>query len=90
MRWTVYAGGIGLLALASCASPVAAPASQTAKSPASAVVLTERTVPAGGVEYVVRTVEGETMAIVQARTPGLHPGASVTVLRGERTTLAAR
>jgi outer membrane lipoprotein SlyB len=41
-------------------------------------------------EYVVRTDDGATVAIVQAADPALRPGASVTIGRGEQATLAAR
>ena len=41
-------------------------------------------------EYVVRTTDGATLAIVQAANPALHPGAAVTILREDRATLAAR
>ena len=46
--------------------------------------------PAGDAEYVVRTDDGATLAIVQPADPGLRPGASVIVTQGERATLAAR
>ena len=45
---------------------------------------------AAATEYVVRTADGATLAIVQAANPALRPGAAVTVLREERATLAAR
>jgi outer membrane lipoprotein SlyB len=94
MRWAIRGCGIGLLALASCASSGASsgpsPASTAAKISDRAVVLAERPVPAGGVEYVVRTDDGTTLAIVQPATPGLRPGAFVTMVRGDRTILAAR
>ncbi len=90
MRWAIRSSGMGLLVLASCTSPTATVAVQTVKNPDHAIVLTERPVPSGGVEYVVRTDDGTTMAIVQAKMPELHPGVAVTVVRGERTTLAAK
>jgi outer membrane lipoprotein SlyB len=46
--------------------------------------------PAGSAEYVVRTDDGATVAIVQAADPALRPGASVIIGRGERATLAVR
>ena len=45
---------------------------------------------AAATEYVVRTADGATLAIVQAANPALRPGSAVTVLREERATLAAR
>ena len=86
--------GIGVLALASCTSPAAIQAVPMAKNPDHAIVLIERPVlaggPAGDVEYVVRTDGGATLAIVQPSTPGLQPGASATIIWGDRTTLAGR
>jgi hypothetical protein len=45
---------------------------------------------AAATEYVVRTADGATLAIVQAANPALRPGSAVTILREERATLAAR
>ena len=44
----------------------------------------------GSAEYIVRTDDGATLAIVQAADPGLRPGADVIISRGERATLAIR
>ena len=90
MRWAMRDCWIGLLALASCASPAVTPAVTDIKYPDHAIILIARPVPVGGVEYVVRTDDGATLAIVQPDTTGLRPGASVTVIRGDRATLAAR
>jgi len=90
MRWAIRSGRLVLLVLASCSSPAATDTGQIVKKPAHAVVLTERPVPTGGVEYVVRTKDGTTMAVVQPDTAGLHPGVAVTIVRGERTTLATK
>ena len=94
MRWAMRDCWIGLLALASCVSsgvtPAVTPAVTDVKYPDHAIILTARPVPAGGVEYVVRTDDGATLAIVQPNTTGLRPGASVTVIRGDRATLVAR
>ena len=46
--------------------------------------------PAGTTEYILRTEDGGTLAVVQAADPALRPGAAVTVGRGERTTLVLR
>ena len=46
--------------------------------------------PAGNAEYVVRTDDGATVAIVQAADPALRPGAAVAIGRGDRAILAAR
>jgi hypothetical protein len=46
--------------------------------------------PTGNAEYVVRTDDGTTLAIVQPADPGLRPGALVILSQGERATLAAR
>ncbi len=110
MRWAVGGVGIGILALASCASQAPKPVVVDTKIPAHAVILMIRPVQAGDpraagllrigpdaaptltgkAEYVVRTDDGATLAIVQAADPGLRPGAFVTVSRGEQATLAAR
>ncbi len=72
MRWAMQSSGIGLLALASCASPAVTPVASMMKNPDHAIVLTERPVPSGGTEYVVRTDDGATMAVVQPTTPELR------------------
>ena len=90
MQWAIRGGGIGFLALASCASPATIHAVPMVKNTDHAIVLTERRVPAGTIEYVVRTDGGATLAVVQADTPGLRPGAPATVVHGDRTTLIAR
>ncbi len=76
--------------------------SATAKSGLLGVILTVRSVsagtslpagqsaPPGSMEYVVRTDDGATLAVVQAADPVLRPGVAVAVGRGERATLAAR
>jgi hypothetical protein len=90
MRWAIRGCWISLLSLASCASSGPTPSVTDVKYPDHAIILTVRPVPAGGVEYVVRTDGGATLAIVQPDTTGLRPGASVAVIRGERAALAAR
>ncbi len=92
MRWTVCGGGMVILALASCASPAPKPAATEMKSLVQGIILTMRPVrdPAGNAEYVVRTDDGSTVAIVQAADPALRPGVSVAIGQGERATLAAR
>ena len=90
MRKAICGSGFGLLALASCALPGATPMAAITKNTDRAIILTVRPVPAGTMEYVVRTADGATLAIVQPDTPGLRPGTSVIVIRGERATVAAR
>lgn len=46
--------------------------------------------PAGNAEYVVRTGDGATVAIMQRADPALRPGTQVAIGRGERATLVAR
>ena len=46
--------------------------------------------PAGTMEYVVRTEDGATVAVVQPADPRLRQGMPVAIGRGERATLAAR
>lgn len=90
MKWTVRAAGIGLLALASCAAPAGSAQVPTPSTPGQATIVAVRPVPAGWVEYVVRTGGGTTIAVVQPETAGLRPGAAVTLVGGASTTLAPR
>ncbi len=108
MRLTVFGAGLAVLTLVSCAPGGPSAVSREAKTPAQAIVLTVRPVPAAdtrvadllragamrsdaaATEYVVRTADGATLAIVQAADPALRPGTAVTVLRDDRATLAAR
>jgi len=108
MRLSVFGVGLVVLALAACAPSGPSAVSRESKSPAQAVVLTARPVPAtdtrvadllhtgamrpdaAATEYVVRTADGTTLAIVQAADPALRPGVAVTVRRDERAVLAAR
>jgi outer membrane lipoprotein SlyB len=41
-------------------------------------------------EYVVRTDDGATLAVVQPADPVLRAGVPVAIARGERATLAVR
>jgi outer membrane lipoprotein SlyB len=90
MRWTVCGWGMAAMALVSCAAPAPREPATAAKGAAHGVILTLRQVPAGDMEYVVRTDDGATLAVVQPADPVLRAGVPIAIARGERATLAVR
>jgi hypothetical protein len=48
------------------------------------------TLPPGATEFIVRTDDGSTLAVVQPTDPALRRGSRVAILRGEQTQLTPR